>query len=599
MTSEPFKIQKISINKFYAEEYIGPKKIIDEKSLFIYGTNNTGKSTSFDGIIYSIFGWDFIDRKSKIADTEIELKNNEFLLKIQRKYNSEPLMEIRKISGERKGERAEIKGKDNIYNKLLELIGIPKSPTHAKKLIAALTIPQRDDDSLLRKYNDRDLEYIISTYSSGLEAISRIREIEKEVEIKKSDIEKIKYKKLDIEKEINDIELEEKRNKHYISELKEFIQQYDSKDLFKTIEILNKNKEINETLIELNSKRTGYYDKKYKISKEISDHKQYYKKELIDAIKSTLSVLVCPVCEDDLDLNKIENRKNRGLCPFCGSNHNPEKVYKIIENEINVSNKKFDSLEKEAKEIEHKIKEIDEKNKEISKKILISIINPVIIRSTNETVDGIREKYEQYKTKIKQYETDIAENEEKIIENKKYIKKLDDATNEISENIIKLERESVNLKDKETKEGVYKFNKELNKNYSKLISPQPYNLELDSGKIILHKNAILKDCSDRDSLGYSERKLIDFALWTTFLSINKINNNVRLNFGIVDDIFENIDNTEIKWKDNLLLMLNNIKEKCQLIIFSIDKEINKSINLDILYPLQFQNLGYFVQKEEE
>jgi hypothetical protein len=46
-------------------------------------------------------------------------------------------------------------------------------------------------------------------------------------------------------------------------------------------------------------------------------------------------------------------------------------------------------------------------------------------------------------------------------------------------------------------------------------------------------------------------------------------------------------------------MLNNIKEKSQLIIFSIDKEINKSINLDIQYPLQFQNLGYFAQKEEE
>ncbi len=261
--SEPFKIQKISINKFYAEEYLGLKKVIDGKSLFVYGTNNTGKSTSFDGIIYSIFGWDFVDRRSKIADAEIILKNNEVQLIINRKYNSEPQMEIRKTA---EGEIPEkIYGNDKIYAKLIEFVGIPESPSLAKKLIAALTIPQGDDDSLLRRYTDRDLDYIISTYSSGLGAISRIREIEKEVESKKNDSEKIKYKKLEIEKEINDIELEERKNKHYISDLKEFIQQYDSGDFFKTIEILNKNKEINETLSRLNSKRTGYYDKKYKI----------------------------------------------------------------------------------------------------------------------------------------------------------------------------------------------------------------------------------------------------------------------------------------------------------------------------------------------
>jgi hypothetical protein len=35
-------------------------------------------------------------------------------------------------------------------------------------------------------------------------------------------------------------------------------------------------------------------------------------------------------------------------------------------------------------------------------------------------------------------------------------------------------------------------------------------------------------------------------------------------------------------------MLNDIKEKSQIIVFSIDKDINNNINLDVEVPLRFR-----------
>ena len=592
---EPFTIEKIILKKFYADEYNGPEKKISGKSLFIYGTNNTGKSTSFEAIIYALFGWEFIDRKSSISDTQIILKNNEFQLKIQRKYNSEPLLEIKNISGERAGDKIEIKGNKNIYAKLVEFIGIPESLFMAKKIIAALTIPQSNDNSLLRKYTNKDLDYIISFYSSGYSAINRIREIDKELENKPVGIEKIDFKKLEIEREIEEIKLEEKRNKHFIKELEDFVQQYDSGDILKTVKILNQNENTYEILSKLNSTRAGYYDKKYKIYKEISNCKQFYDVELIDAIKRTLAVLVCPVCGEDLDLNEIEKRKNRGICPFCGSNHSPEDVYEIISEEISKSNKKIDNLKNKIVNIGDNINKIDLEMQEISKQLFIANVNHVLIRNLKLPKSEMTNKYEEYKEKIRKYKVDLAENEKRILNLINYFAELDKESQQIIEDISKLEKESLHLIEEKTKEGIKRFNDELNRNYTKLISPLPYYLELKSGKIILHKNTIQRDCSDKNSLGYSERKLIDFALWVTFISINKIENNINLNFGIIDDIFNIIDNKEIKWLDNLLLMLNNIKDKTQVIVFSVNKDINNELQLDFELPLQFKtNLSDFI-----
>lgn len=580
MNSKQFKIERIRINKFHAYEYKGIIKEIKGKSLFVYGTNNTGKSTSLDAIIYSIFGLDFIDRNLTIADTEVVLKNNEIELIINRKYKSIPRMIIR----QKTGETPEIVDGDNdVYKNLIKYLNIPESTSHAKKLIYALTIPQSDNESLLRKYPKKDLDLIISSYSSGLAPINRIREIENDIEIKNKEIEKIKLKKLEIEQEIKEYENEIRRNEHHLSDEKHFIQQYESGELFKTIEILKVNKDISTQLSALTAKRTGYYDKKYKLYSEITKNKQFYKKELIDAIKETLSVLVCPVCEDELDTSKIEKRKERGTCPFCGSNHNPENIYKTIEDQINFSNEKLIDLEKEAKNVAKNIKEIEKLIVELNNKISISKTNFILTRIKNLSREVVTEKYEEVKENKIKYENSLIEIQKKNSENKIYIENLDDEILKNSEYITKLEEESTDLKINKTKEGIKKFNEELNKIYSQLITPHEYRLEFD-GKLYLYKNSIKKDCSDKNALGYSERKLIDFALWITFI---KLNNNLNLKFALSDDIFENIDNQEIKWKDNLLSILNNIKNESQIVLFSIDKNLNKKINLEIECPLRY------------
>jgi hypothetical protein len=45
-TGKAFKIEELKIKKYFTEEYGGLRHVLGKKSLFVHGTNNTGKTTS-------------------------------------------------------------------------------------------------------------------------------------------------------------------------------------------------------------------------------------------------------------------------------------------------------------------------------------------------------------------------------------------------------------------------------------------------------------------------------------------------------------------------------------------------------------------------
>jgi hypothetical protein len=221
--------------------------------------------------------------------------------------------------------------------------------------------------------------------------------------------------------------------------------------------------------------------------------------------------------------------------------------------------------------------EIDKINSEKLKVNLNSVILRILENSTEEEMEY---EYRRLKLDLEKYE--YSDND-----SKNYIEELNNKLEEVEKSIESIPKEIDELLtlrrraiDEKNSTVLNNFNEKLNTIFGKLVYPLPYKLSLESGHLLLDTGSSIKDCSDKFAIALSDKKLIDIALWHTILITNLENNIVNINFGLIDDIFENIDNSEITRKENLYSVLNSLKERSQIIVFSINKKVNENLQFE-------------------
>lgn len=587
-TSKAFKIEELKIKKYFTEEYRGLRHVLDKESLFVHGTDNTGKTTSFDAILFAIFGSEFVDRSlNPIDDTEIILANSETTLKIKRKYHTKSQLRIQKKNSSKHIDR---EGGEEVDKCLYNLFNLPIDLKISKLLIHSLVVPQRDEDTILTKYSHRELETIILTFCGGIKETIRFNEINSEIDVNEQKLDTFDLHKKNINKNIQDLKLEITKNKKYAEEIKEFLNQYESKKLFETAETLNKEKILTNKLNRLYSKKRGLRDKLMKINKKIGDLEQFHDRKLTDVVKETLSVLVCPVCGENLPLDKIESRKSRALCPFCGKEHYSGSLYSILKQQIDESNSRLDPLKKERGEIEKEIDETETQINEIKNIPEFSVLqklNPIIIKVIEECTNKIEfeNKYNKYKDEYNTFNAEFKKIDEEIQLKEQYVNEIEREEKLIRDEISKLEKERQILKGTQINEELKEFENTLNSILKELVGRTESILKYKDGKIYLYTISSERNCSNKNDLGYSHKKLIDIVLWAALHYMNAKHGVIDLSFGLIDDIFMNIDD-ELNYKTNLTNFLRTVAEKLQIVIFSIDGELNKRLLLEKEHKLE-------------
>ncbi len=586
----PFYVEEFAIEEFYSVEYVPVREKVNRQSLFVLGTNSTGKSTTFDALVYSIFGNNFVDRPIKMAHTEITLSNGDESLKITRKYNAEPKIIILP-SGE------EIRGSEQVHKKICEILKFPEKISDAKRLIDAFRVPQKDEDSLIMKYKNK-LEPIVLSFLNSSDFNKKIEVLErKEEELQK----RLKLKNVEKNEIINSIEelnLMEKKNKNFYTEVREFIEQFESGELKNTIKALNDNENARERIRELVSLKTKKSQELFENGTRISRVREYYNKELIEVVNETLSVLICPVCGDKLNLHNIEIRKKKSMCPCCGNEEYDGEIYKILKKEISYADEKFEEFLKKDEELKTEIEFIKNEIDKISNEKLKVNVNSVIIRVLeNTSEEEIEEKYKKLKLDMEKYERSLTDSKDNISQLKYKLEKIEKDIESILKNIDNTLVIKSTMNDEINSIVLSSFNKRLNAVFSELIYPLPYKLNLENGCLLLDTGNSIKDCSDKYALALSDKKLVDIALWHSILNVNCENSVTNINFGLIDDVFENIDNNEIARKENLYSVLGSLKKESQIIMFSINKNINERLQFKEkklkAHPTQttFKNFG--------
>lgn len=583
-----FRIKEIEITNFGSAEYPEFNSRLHGDSLFIHGTNNTGKSTTLDGIIYAIFGYRFIDRSANPTDeAKITLSDGETEVVIERKYNQKDTLSIRKP-----GEGTEtVTGHEEILDRLVRILDLPSDHSKAKLVVRALILPQRTEDAPLRSFTKAELESTILTFSSGIEISERIQELEEEIEFHNKEIEELTYQKNNLQEEIGDDKIVVQRNKNRVADLKEFVSAYRSGELFELRDIFEKEGEIKQELEELTSERTAAYDVLIKTRRKIGELQRYHNRAVIESAKETLFVLTCPVCSTNADTDKVESRKTVGQCPFCGKEEYSGELYKTLEDRIEYADTEVENLREEATTLEEKLEELDQAIEEVKKKDQrLEIANPVVVRALRDADDEeqLEESYQEHKDEYLQLRQAVQEKKDSIKASEKVVEDILESINEHEAEVKNLEEQRKDIEEEVNQKNIRQFNEILDSVYKGLVEPLDHTLYYEDGELLLETGNAIKECTDKHTLGFSQRRIVDAALWLTFLRLNREDAITALDFALFDDIYENIDNNHIGWKENLIEALNTLIEDVQLVTCSIDRELNSRIGCEAMKHLQYQ-----------
>ena len=206
------------------------------------------------------------------------------------------------------------------------------------------------------------------------------------------------------------------------------------------------------------------------------------------------------------------------------------------------------------------------------------IIIKVIEECTNEI--EFENKYNEYKDEYNKFTAEFKKIDEEIQTKKQYANEIEREEKLIRNEISELEKERQTLKETQINEELNEFESILNNILKELIGHTESILKYADGKIYLCTPSSERNCSNKNDISYSQKKLIDITLWAALHYINVKHGIINLRFGLVDDIFMNIDDTELRYKTNLINFLKTVAEKLQIVIFSIDEGLNQRILLE-------------------
>ncbi|ETA69147.1 hypothetical protein MettiDRAFT_2641 [Methanolobus tindarius DSM 2278] len=590
---DKYRIKNFSIKEFNSYKYLGVKHTkVMSNHLLIYGEHKSGKSTTLDALAYALFGIKASRRPiNKIAETCIIITNGTQEIKINRKAGTNHRLEVIDTSTSKITET--LTDLEKIDQKICDIFKLP-SPDFLEFKTKLL---YQDQESSLKRNDDKSIMRIISYYSGLLNKQNDIDLLDRQIQSKEENKQYIEIRIKELEEEKKKQETIVKSSVDEMAYLKKMIESYENESLKDVFEIKEKQREIWDTIVKTQERNTYLNQEKKKLIIEKNELQKYYEEKIIDVLKEIISVLICPVCGKRTNLAKIENKYYNKKCPYCGDDEYDFELDNKIREKIAISKQNIPLIDFKLMDIKKELKDNNLKIEHLKKNSseLDMLFNPEIIRGV--------EKYKSYDDA--DFKAHIQDKKQLYLKWIDDLKQIDDEihrfnteinakkseTDTLISEIKQLEDEKKNIEKKYFDTCIDNFLLKLNSYYSQLMGYKKQPIIYKNNKFYLKmkladKKEEFEDISSSKTIGESEKKCLDIALLLTLNDLDKENNASRIDFVILDEPAEGLKNDsdlpdEIQVLSNLL---NLIKIKCeedetQFIILTADKIYEQVLEL--------------------
>ena len=558
---EPFRIKEINIKKFAVPEYCGVNCSPDEKNCLIWGSHRSGKSTTYDALLYSLLDRKAIPRPSiGKHDISITLSNESTDIKITREYRKSLLIEI--------GDKT-YEGTD-ATSIIQEYTGIDPDDY---RTFRGLTLPQRSEtDSTLQLTNAKEFASIIERIGSD-KSFSRLKQF---VQTSLDEVEK-RIKKLELQdSDMAYEEMEKKRRisstKYQISQLEDYIRNYKSGELKNVVITFEKNPEIKNKLQRLENEFQQLWRDEVRLKGLVGKaiHK-YTDKTSEEVVEDVLTRVVCPVCESDIGIERFQNRiKHQKKCPLCNEPYSWEILAKA---EVKIEeSKKVEEWRRRLEEINQRKAEIEEETKKLGfDEYSHETIRRVIKEQTSEKdLEDERERLKAANDLLENDEEDLEKLNLARIKNKEEYDELENKKNFLNHLIGGLDDTKILEKAED------EFEKKINVIFKRITGSET-TLVYENGEVYLVEkygsSERKRKARDKYEMSVGEKRALDFSIVLALFLMNQESRYYNIDFIILDDVTEGI--LDSKWKEGLIEVLEEFNSDIQLVCTSYDERIRQ------------------------
>lgn len=399
------RIEGVSVDEFANGEHRGLQvDSIDGDSLLLRGGSRTGKTLTFNAIIYNLLGaQETIDLATgRQNEVEIEFTDGKTF------FRGNPEAEYDNGEEEFSGAEASDKFAEDLGE--TKLVKSHFVHSHIGKMpLDDLSRSQRI--SLIRSITNMELERRLTRFQ---DAEAQLNQLVIEAQDTRR---RISEKQEETERQIGDLESQKEK-------YEQLQDQISSGELATLSEQLKRDDELEDRLDSLFKEKEGLRKRLRKLHRK-KRKQQNYESEVTQIIAEAVNDFVCPTCDRRITTEKAKNRVDRGYCPYCGREHSLEELKNKIGKRIDQSDDLLEELEAEIDELQEQRSEVNNQIKQIQGE------KPEI-----ENLDGfVKRRLDNYDHNIGRVKDHVAEELEVISSNLKELRSEKDDLDERFEKI--------------------------------------------------------------------------------------------------------------------------------------------------------------------
>ncbi|MFD1514006.1 SbcC/MukB-like Walker B domain-containing protein [Halomarina rubra] len=424
------KISRIHASNFGIDEFPTiEEESVEGDDLLIFGGNRSGKSLSFNALLYGLYGADatYGISPGRNSDVKIHFDDGSAI--------------------DRSGSPHEFRNEGEVYvakNGVRRFVG-------RQELVSLQFLHSEVGEQPLSVYDGDELvQHIRRALNSELQQeIERHRlastHLKNAVEMARRGEKGTSLRELN--EEYNGLGLESKRSR--LEKVKHLESLIESGKVESIIERLQREDEISSRIEDLYDEKRHIEQQLRKLQRQLREEKRYTDK-INDIIIDAISEFACPVCDRLVEESTAKHRLKRGQCPQCGRPRSLSDLKEDIGERVESADGRIESLEDEIEELESREEEIEEeisslKEQEPDLSELNSLVRTAIKEADyniNTLISNTDDYLTQYQESVEELENRKAELEEEISTKEDTIEVLSDSQEHANELAEKLSEQS-------------------------------------------------------------------------------------------------------------------------------------------------------------
>lgn len=554
------KISRLEVEKFAGEE--SPtitKKDVAGNDLVIQGGNRSGKTLTFNAILYGLYG-----RNATFGVSPGRSSNIQFAFD-----NADKLS--RGGGGREYSHQGKTHRKDAADEKIREFIG-------PEEIVTLQFIHSETSELPLSSLSKKDRVSVIRRVVAS-EAQQKIEELDERREELEDRIEQVE--RLDLWPRKDDLdEIDIERQERRLEKVEDLQSLIDSGRMESIRDSLLEDERTREQLEKLDNRRRVIQKELRKKNRKLSDARRYTD-EVDSLILDAIRELTCPVCDHVVRDSLADRRLKRNQCPQCGQERSISELKEDLQSKVDVADDTIEELEAEIEELESEKAEIEEEIEDLQSSVPdLSDLSDLAIGTlksndydlanveaqTAQELDLLREHIEELREQKRQLDEEISEVEEEI----------DDLNQDLENTVEHREALSQNSFDEE----IEAFREAWSNNYREMAPSLAAEIDLQpDGTVIVPGTDGRREYN---KLSTGERRLLNLAFAITIAEEANANEHENHNWEclVLDEPFTNIDE-EIRDETIEFLQASNL----QLILTTSNEDV-----VDHFEPRQIKEL---------